>query len=555
VSFLDSLLSHYVFDEGRLVVAHAGLIEKYHGRASRRVRDFCLYGDTTGETDEYGLPVRRPWANEYRGRAMVVYGHTPTPEVEPINNTYCIDTGCVFGGKLTALRYPEKDIVQVPAAREYYPPIRPFLTAPPPAADVLSIDDVQGQRLIETRLRRTVKIGAEHAAAALEVMGRFAADPRWLLYLPPTMSPCETSARPDYLEYPTEAFDYYRAGGVGTVVCEEKHMGSRAVMVVCRDTAAAARRFRVDDGRTGIIHTRTGRHFFDDVATEEGLLERVRGALTAHRFWEDFATDWVLLDTELMPWSAKAQGLIVRQYAPVGRAGRTGLAAAAEALSRAIATAPGEVTAGALDLAATLARYQAREAALAAYTDAYRRYCWPVRTLDDYRIAPFHILATEGTTYFDTTHVWQMDTITAYLTGTDPIVQATNQRLVDLADEASVAAGAAWWEGLTATGGEGMVVKPLDYIATKGTQLLQPAVKCRGREYLRIIYGPEYLLAGNLERLKNRSLSSKRGLALSEFALGVESVERFVAGEPAYRVHEPVFGVLAMESQPVDPRL
>ena len=91
--FIDGLVSHYVLDEGRLVVSHAGLKESYHGRASGRVRSFALYGDTTGETDEYGLPVRYAWANEYRGRAMVLYGHTPVPQLEWINNTLCLDTG------------------------------------------------------------------------------------------------------------------------------------------------------------------------------------------------------------------------------------------------------------------------------------------------------------------------------------------------------------------------------------------------------------------------------------------------------------------------------
>ena len=100
-----------------------------------------------------------------------------------------------------------------------------------------------------------------------------------------------------------------------------------------------------------------------------------------------------------------------------------------------------------------------------------------------------------------------------------------------------------------------MVVKPFDFIAKKGSEVLQPAVKCRGHEYLRIIYGPEYTLGTNLERLKKRSLAKKRNLALSEFALGVESLERFVRGEPLHRVHQYVFGVLAMESEPVDPRL
>src|SRR5207249_11221571 len=106
-------------------------------------------------------------------------------------------------------------------------------------------------------------IREENAAAALEVMSRFAVDPRWLIYLPPTMSPSETSALPDYLEHPAEAFAYYRNHGIQTVVCEEKHMGSRAVIVVCRDEAAARRRFGID-GEDGIIFTRTGRRFFND---------------------------------------------------------------------------------------------------------------------------------------------------------------------------------------------------------------------------------------------------------------------------------------------------
>lgn len=560
-NFLDGLISHYVFDGGKLVVAHAGLKEKYQGRGSGRVRDFCLYGDTTGETDEYGLPVRLPWANEYRGRALVVYGHTPTPEVNAINNTVCIDTGCVFGGKLTAYRYPEKEVVQVDAAQEYYAPAKPFLDKPVENGDMLNIDDVLGQKYLATRLRRSIKINAENSAAALEVMSRFAADPHWLIYLPPTMSPCETSKLPGYLEYPTEAFDYYKTRGVGKVVCEQKHMGSRAVIVLCKDDETAARRFKVNDGSFGIIYTRTGRHFFDDAETESAILTRLQAVLTESGFWTDFSTDWVCLDTELMPWSAKAQKLLEEQYAPVGRSGRSGLATAVDVIHKAaIVLGDKSVEKEAqssqkANLPALLERYQSRADALELYTDAYRQYCWDVKNLDDYRIAPFHVLATEETIWCDENHMWHMETIAKYMTGKDPIFMATNHLIVDLLDENSVTAGIKWWEELTESGGEGMVVKPYDFIAMKGTELLQPAVKCRGREYLRIIYGAEYLLEGNLDRLKKRSLSKKCNLALSEFALGMESLERFVRNDPLYRVHECVFGVLAMESEPVDPRL
>jgi len=560
--FIDSLVSHYVLDDGQLVVAHAGLKEKLQGRSSGRVRDFCLYGETTGETDDFGLPIRLPWADEYRGKAKVVYGHMPATEVQSVNNTVCIDTGCVFGGKLTGYRYPEGEAVQVPALRQYYAPAKPLGAASEAAQDMLNIKDVQGKRHITTELHpRPITVHEDNAAAALEIMSRYAADPHWLIYLPPTMSPCETSKLDGFLEHPLEAFAYYRNHGVPRVVCEQKHMGSRAVVVLCRDAETAQRRFGVRDGTEGLIYTRTGRHFFENQADEQALLARLDAVLEESGFWQDFATDWVCLDTELMPWSAKAQKLLVQQYAPVGRAGRDGLRAAMAALDKAAARQADQRTVDPLtsgqnvDLSAVLGDYRAKHTALEQYTTAYRQYCWEVASLDDYRMAPFHILATEGRVWSGETHVTHMDIIARYMTGRDPILMATPYKVVDVADDTSVQQGVDWWLGLTGSGGEGMVVKPENFIAMEKESLLQPAVKCRGPEYLRIIYGPEYSLGGHLDRLKKRSLFKKRRLALAEFALGMESLERFVKKEPLYRVHECAFAVLAMESEPVDPRL
>jgi len=271
-TFCRDLVSHLVLDGGRLVVAHAGLKEAYHGRASGRVRSFALYGDTTGETDVFGLPVRYPWANDYRGKARVLYRHTPTPTPEWVNNTMCLDTGCVFGGRLTALRDPEREIVDVPALRVWYEPAKPFLPSEQfaPTAeqggrrepDLLDITDVIGKRVVETAHHGRVTVGEDNAAGALEVMSRFAIDPRLLLYLPPTMTPCATSSRSDLLEHPAEAFDDYRTTGVARVICEEKHMGSRAVVLLGRDEAAVRTRFGIGDGTTGAVYTRTGRPFF-----------------------------------------------------------------------------------------------------------------------------------------------------------------------------------------------------------------------------------------------------------------------------------------------------
>ena len=553
--FLDGLVSHYVFDDGHLVVAHAGMKHEMQGRGSAKVRDFALFGETTGETDEFGLPVRYNWASEYRGRASVVYGHTPVPEPEWLNRTINIDTGCVFGGRLTALRWPEKELVSVTALDTYADPVRPFLpTAATPGLsaqqandDLLDIDDVRGKRLITTRLHRSVTIREENAAAALEVMSRFAANPKWLIYLPPTMSPSETTKRDGLLEHPGEAFSYYRASGVATVVVEQKHMGSRAILIVCKSKDVARERFGILEDEEGVCYTRTGRRFFEDAALEHELLATVQDALEKSGFWDQFKTNWVCLDCELMPWSAKALELVRQQYASVGTAARVGLGEAVAALQHAVARG--------VDVQALLDQHKVRQDLAQRFAQAYRHYCWPVESLRDIRVAPFHVMATEGAVHTDKDHVWHMSTISSFVQEGDGLLMRTPYQVVDLADPASEATATAWWESLTEAGGEGAVVKPLQFVATTSRGLLQPAVKCRGREYLRIIYGPEYTLPEHLERLRERGLSGKRSLALREFALGIEGLERFVQREPLRRVHECVFGVLALESEPVDPRL
>lgn len=560
-NFIDKLISHYLLDDGRLVVAHAGMKEQYQGRGSRRVREFALYGETTGETDEFGLPVRHNWAAEYRGPAMVVYGHTPVPEADWLNNTINIDTGCVFGGKLTALRYPEREIISVPARLTYAQPAKPFippesqpLSAQQQHDDVLDIADVIGKRIVPTRLMQNVTIREENAIAALEVMSRFAADPKWLIYLPPTMSPSETTREPGLLEHPREAFDYFRANGVGRVVCEEKHMGSRAVVIVCRDQSVAQKRFGIiSQTEAGVVYTRTGRRFFTDSAIESALLQHLRDACMNAGLWETFSSDWFCFDCELMPWSAKAQELLTSQYAAVGAAARVGLESAVRALGTANARADFDNS----TIVSLLQQCMHRREQSSRFTAAYRNYCWPVNSVLDLKLAPFHLLASEGKVHIDKNHAWHMSTLAKLApadAATSPIM-STRYIEVDVTDPASGAAGIQWWIDLTSRGGEGMVVKPLDFVVRGSRGLVQPAIKCRGPEYLRIIYGPEYDSEPNLARLRARGLSGKRSLALREFALGIESLERFVRREPLRRAHECVFGVLALESEPVDPRL
>ena len=555
LKFLDDLVSHYVFDDGKLIVAHAGMKESMQGRGSAKVRDFALYGETTGETDDFGLPVRYNWSADYRGKALVVYGHTPVPEPLWLNGTVNIDTGCVFGGKLTALRYPEREIISIPAKATYYESRKPFLpneelaprAAQHAADDVLDIDDVVGKRLIDTRLLPRITIREENAIAALEVMSRFAVDPKWLIYLPPTMSPSETSKLPGLLEHPQEAFAYYRHEGVPRVICEQKHMGSRAVMIVCRDEAVSTMRFGVIEPALGVVYTRTGRRFFSDSALEKEFLRHVREAADCSGLWNELGTDWMCLDCELMPWSVKAQELLTSQYAPVGAAGTQVLLSARTALAEAMTRID--------SLRELTERTEARLESLTKYREAYRYYCWPVRSIEDLKLAPFHLLATEGSVHADKQHGWHMERLAKLCSHDEKLLLATPFNIVDVNDTGSCEQATEWWQTLTSAGGEGMVVKPLDFISKGRRGYAQAAVKCRGPEYLRIIYGPEYLMPENLERLRSRGLGAKRSLASREFALCVEALERFVRKEPLRRTHDCVFGVLALESEPVDPRL
>ncbi|MFC0547326.1 polynucleotide kinase-phosphatase [Kutzneria chonburiensis] len=531
--FCYDLVSHYVLDGGKLVVAHAGLPERFQGRASGRVRSFALYGETTGETDEYGLPVRYPWANDYRGSATVVYGHTPVPSAEWVNNTICLDTGCVFGGQLTALRYPERELVSVAAQQVWYEPVRPLVTEEPVRPpEELDLTDVIGKRTVQTGAHGRLTVRAENAAAAIEVMSRFAIEPAKLLYLPPTMAPVATSTRPEVLEHPEEAFSGYLHDGVDRVVCEEKHMGSRAVVLVSRDD--------------GAVHTRTGRSFFDEELTGQ-LLERIRSAVEKSALWSTLDSDWLLLDCELLPWNAKAGKLIQEQYAAVGAAASSALPVAVDALR--------EASGRGVDVTELLTRTESRADNAVAYREAYERYCWPTEGLNGVRIAPFQLLASEGATYHDRPHSWHLS-VAEQLSAADPELFATTANLtVDTTDAESVRAGVRWWEELTAAGGEGMVVKPLANMMRGRRGLVQPGLKVRGREYLRIIYGPDYTEPGNIDRLRQRGLAAKRSLAAREYALGLEGLERLARGEPLWRVHECVFAVLALESEPVDPRL
>jgi protein phosphatase len=275
---------------------------------------------------------------------------------------------------------------------------------------------------------------------------------------------------------------------------------------VCRDEAAAQKRFGISGDGGGIVYTRTGRRFFDDRSVEAELLEHVRRACEAAGLWREFDSDWFCLDCELMPWSAKAQELLKNQYAAVGSAGRSALGDATAVLQQANER---YLSQGIDALAPVPQQHEDRLTRVNRYVEAYRRYCWPVRSAADLKLAPFHLLASEGRVHVDKDHAWHMEALRQLATEAASPLIATDHRVVDVTDPASMADGLAWWEDLTARGGEGMVVKPLEFIVGR-RGLVQPAVKCRGREYLRIIYGPEYDIPQNLDRLRSRGLGAHR---------------------------------------------
>jgi protein phosphatase len=312
--------------------------------------------------------------------------------------------------------------VSVPAVREHYAPARPFLAtepAPERPRHLLDVGDVAGKRIIQTRLARQVTIREENASGALEVMSRFAVDPRWLIYLPPTMAPTATSSRDDALEYPSEAFAEYRTEGVAQVVCEEKHMGSRALAVVCRDEAVGRERFGLPG--LGALYTRTGRPFLDDA---QPALERIRDAVERAGLWEKLDTGWLLLDCELLPWSAKAMELIRRQYAAVGAAGRTALGSAVGILETAQARG--------LDVGELLSSTRDRAERVDRYSAAYGRYIWPVSGLSDLRLAPFHVLAAESGVFAGRDHSWHLTHCDALVAADPDWIRRTERRVVEV---------------------------------------------------------------------------------------------------------------------------
>ncbi|MFB7641497.1 polynucleotide kinase-phosphatase [Peribacillus butanolivorans] len=543
--FLLQAPSHYVFtknDVQTLVCVHAGIKDAFIGKQSEAVRDFCRYGDTNG-FDEKGKPVRKDWYISHKKSSLIVWGHDPKPQPLLINNTINIDQGAVFGGALTAFRHPEGEFISVQSSQDFSGaddnPLREWeknRLNPPNIGKFINGYSVLTEKMGE------IKIHQDIVKPAIDTVSHFTIPIEQLIYIPPTMSPTPSpSSLENYLEHPKEAIDYYRSHGIQTMIAEKKHMGSRAILFLFKDTEAAKKHTGIES--LGVIYTRTGRRFFD-VATEEELVLKINQDLHESGYFEKYDTDYVLLDAEIMPWNLKAKELISSQYAHVSENAildRT-------MLKEKIAEAAREN----MELKGWLEEYEQKLENAYTFKEVFQKYCWEIEDINSIQIAPFHVLAHSNETFFDQPHTWHMEMNREFATRSSLFVETEYKLITSEASEEEVIK---WWQDITSEGHEGIVIKPEFYISRNKGKLLQPAIKVRGRKYLNIIYGMDYLLPKNLERLKSRNTGKKQKLALREFSLGIEGIQRYVKGESIERVHECVLGTLAMESDPVDPRL
>lgn len=542
---LLSAPSHLVFKKNGvpvLVCTHAGIKDAFIGKDSESVSDFCRYGDTGGFAAD-GKPIRNDWTVSHANRLLIVWGHDPKPKPLMINNTINIDQGAVFGGELTAYRYPEREFVAVKAEQDYSGMQDNPLVEweknrlnPPNISKFLHGYSVQTEELGE------VKVYEDVIKPAIDAVSHYTVPIEQLVYIPPTMSPTpKPSSLDGYLEHPKEAIEYFRSNGVQTMIAEKKHMGSRAILFLFKNREAAEKHTGIPT--LGTIYTRTGKRFFEK-AIEENLVGHLNSELHRKNYFENHETDYVLFDAEIMPWNLKAKELISSQYAHVAENALLDRSILQDKLTAGIALNTG--------LQDWLEEYEQKLGNAEIFNGVFQKYCWEVESLQAIQIAPFHVLAHSGQTFFDKPHAWHMQMNRQLAEGSDLFVETEFKMITDEASEQEVID---WWEAITEDGHEGLIIKPEFYIPRHKGKLLQPAIKVRGRKYLSIIYGMDYLEAKNLSRLKNRNTGKKQKLALKEFALGIEGLLRYRNGESLERVHECVLATLAMESDPVDPRL
>ncbi len=546
--FVQGMSSHLEFDGGNLVVAHAGIKAPMHGRSSAEIHSFCLYGETTGESDEFGLPVRQNWAGDYGGKALVVYGHTPIPEPLWQNNTVNIDTGCVFGGELTALRYPERTTVAVAARQIWSEPMRPMhWTKDKKSSEWAdhSIDTnwTSPKMLVSTSDGYNLNLddGSYWTLATQMAVG--SVHLRWLIYAPPSMSPPTTSSLPGLLEHPAQALDYYRKKGLSLLAARPLVGGTKVVIVLCRDAAAAGRRFGLKGQGIGCVYTRSARPYFADKATEQQFLQSMADRLEAADLWSHLHSDWLCLEAVAAPLSAKAPAFIPELYAEVSSAANHGLQLASARLAAAQQRG--------LPVAASLQRVATGQRMIQEFQSTYRQSAASATVTWH----PLQTVALEGQMLIDKSQLVQQQVLLQICGALgEPFVPPV-MREVDLDSENSMRELTAWWEEMNAQRQPGILVYPMEMPLDKQSEMMQAAIQVRCKEHLRLLFGPAYDSPESLELLRARNLRLKRETAVREFSLAKEATKRFVAGQEFGAVFSCIFTVLGLELRMIDARL
>lgn len=421
--------------------------------------------------------------------------------------------------------------------------------AAPTTADRTDGDDVIANvaglsEPIVTGMFPSIKLAPSQATFAAKAFSKMNIDPRWLMYLPSAISSLQGKDRADEMEHPEDAVTYFRDEQVGKVIVEEKHMGSRGIVVLCRTHKTAIERFGISGQIPGCAYTRNGRRFFNDEDTEAVFLERLERALTRARFWERFATDWVCFDGEILPWAVKAAES--SEESDLVQTGMLALSETKRALAEGAISASKKTWTEVVD---------GERAALAKYDAMFKKYRTESANLADLKFAPFHLLAVEGRTFFDCSHLWHMETFSRLARSGDNFLIPTCYQMISTTEPKTWSKVFDWWEELSKNSAEGFVIKPMKFLPKGRRGFAQPAIKCRTREHLRLVYGPQYDTVEMREALVARDARQRRRnkhrRILRQFALSIEAVTRFVQRNSMNAVHQCVLGVLAQEVAPL----
>jgi protein phosphatase len=548
-AFIDGLPSHLELDGGQLVVAHAGLKAGMHGRHSGEIHSFCLYGETTGETDEFGLPVRQNWAADYDGQALVVYGHTPIPEPSWQNNTVNIDTGCVFGGELTALRYPERSTIAVPAQTIWCQPSRPMhwigVQKSTQAVDhSISMATISPQMLVSTSDGYNLNLDEATYTHLLAHVSERAVHARWLLYAPPSYGPPTVSPIAGLLEHPAQAIDYYRKKSVTLLAARPMLHGTTVTIVLCRDAAVATQRFGLDNQGIGAIYTRSGRPYFGEVAETQLRLGQMARALEAADVWSLLKSDWLCLEAVVVPIGHKAPAFVPQVYAEVAATGLHSVERAQAKLEMAKARG--------LAVDDSLQRLALEKQSLQAFREAYRQMAGPEIAEPQFHLQ--QLLAVEGQVLLGKSQEMQQALLAPIAAALGSAFVAATLLQADLDSESSLRALTAWWENHNLQGGAGLMIGPLEMMVAREGEMMQPWIKVRCPEYLRLRYGPAYDAPATMQALQDRNLRLKRETVVRSYSLAREGLRRFVGGQPFDEVFQCIFTTLGLEMAVVDAR-